>query len=86
MNRKSLLVIPIAVVVAGLLVFAFIQGRAEFAKEKEREAPVKTPSRVATVGREAVVTIDKATLAKSGIALTALSANTSPLEDRKSVV
>ena len=82
MNRKSLLVIPIAIVAAGLLVFAFIQGRAEFAKEKEREAPVKTPSRVATVGREAVVTIDKATLAKSGIALTALTANTSPLEQQ----
>lgn len=82
MNRKSLVLIPIAIVLAGLLVFAFIQGRAEFAKEKEREAPVKTPSRVATVGGEAVVTIDKATLAKSGIALTALTANTSPLEQK----
>jgi hypothetical protein len=82
MNRKPLVLIPAAIVVAGLLVFAFIQGRAEFAKEKEREAPVKTPSRVATVGGEAVVKIDKATLAKSGIALTALTANTSPLEQQ----
>ena len=82
MNRKALVLIPLAIVLAGLLVFAFIQGRAEFAKEKEREAPVKTPSRVATAGGEAVVTIDKATLAKSGIALTALIANTSPLEQQ----
>ena len=82
MNRKSLLAIAIAIVVAGLLVFAFIQGRVEFATEKERETPVKTPSRVSTVGREAVVTIDKETLAKSGIALTALTTNTSPLEQQ----
>ena len=80
MNRKSLLVIAVAIVAAGLLIFAFVQGRVEFAKEKEREAPVKTPSRVSTANREAVVTIDKATLAKSGIMLAALTANTSSLE------
>ena len=80
MNRKSLLVIVIGIVAAGLLIFAFVQGRVEFAKEKEREAPVKTPSRVSTVNREAVVTIDQATLAKSGITLAALPSNTSSLE------
>ena len=82
MNRKSLVAFAIAIVVAGLLIFAFIQGRVEFAKEKEREAPVKTPSRVSTVGREAVVTLDKETLAKSGIAITAFTSNTSPLEQQ----
>ena len=80
MNRRLLLVIPIAIIAAGLLVFVFNKGRAEFAKEKDRETPVKTAARVAMVGREAVVTIDKATLGKSGIALSALTASTSPPE------
>ena len=79
MSRKSLWVMVAGAIAAGLLVFAFIQGRAEFAKEKEREAPVKTPSRVSTENRETVVTIDKATLAKSGIEVATLKANTSPL-------
>ena len=80
MNRKSLLVIAIAIVAAGLLVFAFIQGRGEFAKEKLREAPVKTPSRVSTVNREAVVTLDNATLAQSGITLATLAADSTPID------
>ena len=46
MNRKFLLVIVFVIALSALLIFAFIQGRAEFALEKEREAPVKTPSRV----------------------------------------
>ena len=74
MNRKSLGAIAVGAVAAALLVFAFIQGRSEFAKEKEREAPVKAPSRVSTVAGEAVVAIDDATLAKSGITVTALAA------------
>lgn len=61
MNRKSLWVSIIAIVVTALLIFAFIQGRAEFAKEKEREAPVKAPSRVSVANGEPVVTLDKET-------------------------
>ncbi|MGS0756240.1 hypothetical protein ACVBEH_17340, partial [Roseateles sp. GG27B] len=79
MSRKLLWMMIAAVIAVGLLVFAFIQGRVEFAKEKEQEAPVKTPSRVSTVNQEAIVAIDKAALAKSGIALLALTANMSPL-------
>lgn len=60
MSRTSVLAAAIAVVVAALLINAFIQVRAEFAKEQEREAPVKTPSRVSTVNHEATV-IDKQT-------------------------
>ena len=82
MNRKSILVSAIAIVVAALLVFAFVQGRAEFAKEKEREAPVKTPSRVSVETGEPVLTIDSATQAKSGMRVAALKANTTPLEQQ----
>ena len=76
MNRKSLWVGISAMVVAALLIFAFIQGRAEFAKEKEREAPVKAPSRVSVVDGESVVTLDKETQTRSGITLMALKPNT----------
>lgn len=76
MNRKSLWVGIIAIVVAALLIFAFIQGRAEFAKEKEREAPVKAPSRVSAVDGESVVTLDKETQTRSGITVVALKPNT----------
>lgn len=80
MSRTSVLAAAIAVVVAALLINAFIQVRAEFAKEQEREAPVKTPSRVSTVNHEAIVTIDKQTLANSGIRLSSLAASSGPLE------
>ena len=76
MNRKSLWVGIIAIVVVALLIFAFIQGRAEFAKEKEREAPVKAPSRVSVANGEPVVTLDKATQTSSGITVVALKLNT----------
>ena len=75
MNRKSLGVSIIAIAVVALLIFAFIQGRAEFAKEKEREAPVKAPSRVSAENGEPVVTLDKATQIQSGIAVVALKPN-----------
>ena len=76
MNRKSLWVGISAMVVAALLIFAFIQGRAEFAKEKEREAPVKAPSRVSAVDGESVITLDKETQTRSGITLAVLKPNT----------
>lgn len=76
MNRKSLWVGVIAIAVAALLILAFIQGRKEFAREKEREAPVKAPSRVSLVDGESVVTLDKATQTQSGITVAALKPNT----------
>ena len=82
MNRKSLLVSAVLIALAALLVFAFIQGRAEFALEKEREAPVKTPSRVSMDAGEQVIAIDSATQAKSGMRVAALKANTTPLEQQ----
>ena len=82
MNRKSLLVSVVLIALVALLIFAFIQGRAEFAKEKEREAPVKTPSRVSMDAGEPAVAIDSATQAKSGIRVAALKVNATPLEQQ----
>ena len=82
MNRKSLLVSIVLIALGALLIFAFIQGRAEFAKEKEREAAIKTPSRVSMASGEPVVMIDSATQTKSGMTVSALKANTMPLEQQ----
>ena len=82
MNRKLLLVSVVVIALTALLIFAFIQGRAEFAKEQEREAPVKTPSRVSMASDESVVSIDNATQAKSGMIVSALKTNTTPLEQQ----
>jgi hypothetical protein len=82
MNRKALWVSTVGIALAALLVVAFIQGRAELANEQQREAPVKTPSRVSVASGEAVVTIDMATQAKSDLLVSALKSNTQPLEQQ----
>jgi len=50
-----------------LLVWAFIEGRAEFALEQERERPVQSPLRVTTTGGESVVTLSPEELTRAGI-------------------
>lgn len=65
-----------AVAIAALLVSGFLEGRREGATERERERPVKAPSRVSVEAGEVVVTIDPQTLARSGIEVAALRATT----------
>jgi len=71
---KTVLVIIVVAGIGALLVWAFIIGREEFAKEQERERPVKAPLRVSTQGGESVVTLDQATQKKSGIVVAPLKA------------
>jgi len=55
----------------GLVVWGFLAGRGEAAKEAERERPVKAPLRVSTDGRgQPVVTLDAATRRQSGLDVT----------------
>ena len=60
-----------AVVGAGivaLLVFAFIEGRGEIAREREREAPIKVPPRISrTAEGDLVVTVDLETQKRIGL-------------------
>ncbi len=77
MTSKSWKIVVAAIVlagVAGVLVWAFLQGRKEAAMEEERERPVKAPTRVATEKGESVITLDQATQKKSGIAAAPLKA------------
>lgn len=52
-----------------LSVWAFIEGRREVAMEQERERPVNAPLRVSYKDNEAVITLDKETVERSGIAV-----------------
>ena len=67
-SRKRLL---IAVVIAGLgvlLAWAFLEGRHELAKERERERPIKIPPRISrTASDEVVVTLNQETQTRLGL-------------------
>lgn len=64
---KPLVTLLVLIAAGALLAAAFIAGRAEFAREQERERPVQAPSRVATTGDESVVTLSPEELAYAGI-------------------
>ncbi len=64
--KRIVLIVLLLVIVAGS-VFAFLEGRKEMQKEREREKPVKAPLRVKATTRGSVVEFDEPTLALSGI-------------------
>lgn len=66
---KRVLAVMIALGAIAGLVFAFMEGRKEAALEREREKPIKAPTRVEMVNGENVVTLDEATRTSSGIVL-----------------
>lgn len=69
---KKLLTFVIIVAVIGGLIFAFIEGRKEFKLERERESPVKSPSRVAVIRDANVVALNDAARQQSGVTIGAL--------------
>lgn len=61
--------------IGALLIWAFLEGRAELERERERELPVKTPPRVVrTAGGGTVVALDRETQERIGLADVALAA------------
>jgi len=72
LNKKSLIVIVVLIGVSALLIWAFMGGRREMAKEQEREQPIKAPSRVSILDGESVVTLSRTEEIKSGIAVAPL--------------
>lgn len=71
---KSVLIILTLFGIGALLIFAFIEGRKELALERERERPIRAPSRLSTQDGERVVTLDRTTRDKSGIVVAPLDA------------
>lgn len=73
---KRFLIVLLILAAIGGIIFAFIEGRAEFARERERESPVKAPSRVSVAGRSNVVHFDAAAREQTGIAIGVLESVT----------
>lgn len=64
---KRLAVTAGGLCILALLARGFLEGRKEAAIEREREQPIKAPSRVRLSGDSIVVSLDSAALARSGI-------------------
>ena len=79
MNRTVKWIVGL-IVGAGVIVglsFAFIEGRDEIAREREREAPIKVPPRISrTAEGDVVVTIDSETQKRMALETAALVAET----------
>src|ERR1700686_3448626 len=74
---KWTLVLIGGAVLAGLLVFAFLQGRKEIAQEREREKPIKTPARTARdANGDVIVTLNPETQTQIGLRTDAVAAET----------
>ena len=74
---KWLIGVVAVIGVVGGLTFAFIEGRKEMAREREREKPVKTPPRTSRApGGEAVIKLDAETRQRVTIAVAPLTAAT----------
>ncbi|HYM13473.1 MAG TPA: efflux RND transporter periplasmic adaptor subunit [Bryobacterales bacterium] len=77
---KWLVTVVVIAGAAALLIWLFLQQRGEMAKEQESERPIKVPPRVARVGGETVVTLDRDTQARIGLQTETLAAATLPPE------
>ena len=79
MNRalKLVLAVVLTVGLVGLLIFAFIEGRAEIAPEREREQPIKVAPRISrNQSGELIVTIDHETQVRIGLKTEAVTKQT----------
>ena len=79
MNRslKLLLAVVVTAGLIGLLIFAFIEGRAELAREREREQPIKVAPRISrNQNGELIVTIDRETQVRIGLKTEAVTKQT----------
>jgi hypothetical protein len=67
-----MLMLAIVAVLLALAVWGYMEGRKELAKEREREQPVKAPSRLSVQEGEITVSLDQETRTKAGIAVVSL--------------
>ena len=67
MRRKPLIAGVAIIVLLALAIWGFLAGRKELEMERERERPVKAPTRVVTEQGERVVLMDDKTRARAGL-------------------
>ncbi|TXH74450.1 hypothetical protein [Thiobacillus sp.] len=76
MRNRAFILIVIGIIVAGLAIWGFIEGRKESALEAERERPVQVPSRVLAQPDGIAVVFDAATRKRADIAVAAVQTAT----------
>jgi len=76
MKRKSVTVFVATIALSVLVVWGFMEGREELAREQQREAPVEVPLRVGNEAGQPVVTFDAATQKRADIAVSAATPGT----------
>ena len=74
---KWILAVVIGMGLIGLLTFAFVAGREELAREREREKPIKIPPRISrNASGDLIVTLDRDTQARIGLKTEVASSET----------
>jgi biotin carboxyl carrier protein len=73
LSSRRALGIALGAVLLTLLVWAFLRGRQEIARERAREAPVVPPTRVQAFGEQAGIVLDSATERRVGMVTTVLA-------------
>lgn len=73
LTRNGIIAISAGIIVVALVVWSFIASRREVAAESKREKAIAAPSRTTTVEGTTLVTLDAATLARSGIVVAPLA-------------
>jgi hypothetical protein len=68
-NKKLLSVVVVLIGVSAFLIWAFLAGRKDIAKEQQGERPVNAPSSVSIGDEKTAVTLDMPSQTKSGIAV-----------------
>ena len=72
--QRRLATMTVVLGVGGLLSWAFIEGRAELEKERDREKPIQVPPRIKQIADgETIVTFDQETLVLAHIGTTRVS-------------
>lgn len=72
---RLVIMVAVALVVAGLLIWAFRAGRSEQAAEEESDTPLEAPSRTTQESGKTVLTFDADAQRANGIMVTALHAD-----------
>ncbi len=72
MRKKAFVSAVIGLVVAGLAIWGFVEGRKELAHEAQREKPLQVPSRVLAQSDGVAVVFDAATRKRADIAVAAV--------------
>ena len=65
--RRLTVAVLLLLAIGAALIWGYLEGRGEAAREAQRDAPIKAPLRVSSGTENPVLTLDPATLQRNGI-------------------